>query len=123
MFRGSEWPEFHSRTFAAGVAGLCVNVSFTLPSLIGIFTHFREKKSKSSVYEDEDGIASEQSTTRYSTLVPKLLLSVSTTLGLLTAIALGVFASVDEEEDPMFIENWINVAQWVIFLLGLWSPD
>lgn len=111
-----ECPEFHSRAFAAGLVGLCLNVFFTFPSLIGIATHFREKKSKSAVYEDKDGVATDESMAEYSTLVPKFLLSIFTTLGLLTAVALGVLATVNGEEDPMFLENWINVAQWVFFV-------
>jgi hypothetical protein len=119
MLECPECPEFHSRAFAAGLVGLCLNFLFTFPSIIGIVAHFREKKSKSTVYEDKDGVASEESMAEYSTLVPKLLLSIFTTLGLLTAVALGVLATINAEEDPMFLENWINVAQWVSALANL----
>ena len=106
-------PEFHSRAFAAGISGLCLVVLLTFPSLIGIVTHFRDPKSKSTVYEDKDGVATEESMAEYSAMVPKFALSIFTTLGLLTAVALGVLATMNADEDPMFIENWMNVAQWV----------
>jgi hypothetical protein len=120
MLNCPECPEFHSRAFAAGLFGLCLNFLFTVPSLIGIVAHFREKKSKSTVYEDKDGVASEDSMAEYSTSIPKLLLSIFTALGLLTAVALGVLATVDTKEDPMFFENWFNVAQWVSAVANLW---
>lgn len=109
----ADFSEFHTRAFAAGVSGLCVITILTVPSLIGIVSHFRESKSKSTVYEDKDGVATEESMAEYSTVIPKFLLSIFTTLGLLTAVALGVLATVNTEVDPMFLENWINVAQWV----------
>jgi hypothetical protein len=49
----------------------------------------------------------------YDVAMPKFLLGVSTVLGWLTAIVLGVLTTVNPEEDPMFLENWLNVAQWV----------
>lgn len=116
-------PELHSRSFAVGLAGLVLVFLLTLPSLIGIVAHFREPKTKSTIYEDEDGVATEESMAGYSTLVPKLLLSILTALGLLTAIALGILATVNVDEDPMCVENWLNVAQWVIGLPCSSSSD
>lgn len=106
--------ELHTKAFSAGVAGLCIVVLFTFPSLIEIVSHFREPKSKSRIYEDKDGVATEKSMAEYSVTIPKFILAILITLGLLTAVALGVLATVKPEADSMFVENWINASYWVI---------
>jgi hypothetical protein len=106
-------PEIHLKAFAAGVAVLCLVVLLTFPSSIGIASHFRDPKPKTHVYEDKDGVATEKTMAEYTVVLPKFLLAIFTTLGLLTAIALGVLATVNTEEDPFFFENWINVSVWV----------
>jgi len=107
---------FDSRSLAVGSVGLVLVFLLTLPALKQFVAHFREPKPKPRIYEDKDGIATEESTAKYSTTIPKILLAIFTILGLLTAIGLAVLGTVNYDQDPMYIENWINFAQWVCTL-------
>jgi len=101
---------------AAGGAALIVVVLLTIPAIIDHVARFRQKKDKkTSLYEDADGVATEESMAKYSTVVPKILLAILATLGLLTAIALAVLATVHNDELLAKVENWLNVATWVGF--------
>jgi hypothetical protein len=105
--------EIDSRSLALGLAGLILVFLLTLPTSIGIASHFREAKQKFAGYEDQDGAASEESMAEYSAKIPKILLSIFTVFGLFTAIALAVLGTLNQEADRMFVENWLNVGQWV----------
>ena len=105
--------ENDSRSLASGVAGLALVLLLTFPSSIGIGSHFRESKQKSTVYEDKDGVASEESMAEYTAKIPKILLSIFSILGLFTAIALAVLGTLNQDANRMFVENWLNVGEWV----------
>jgi hypothetical protein len=105
--------ETDSRSLALGLAGLVLVFLLTLPTSIGIASHFREAKQKSAGYKDQDGVASEESMAEYSAKIPKILLSIFTVFGLFTAIALAVLGTLNQEADRMFVENWLNVGEWV----------
>lgn len=105
--------EYDSRSLAAGTAGLALVLLLTLPSLFAITSHFRETKSKPEIYEDKDGVASEESMAAYSAKASKILLSIFTFAGFLTATSLAVLGTLNRNDDPMFIQNWLNLAQWV----------
>ena len=100
-------------TIAAGGAATGIIAFLTIPAIIDHVARWREKKEKASLYEDDDGVATEESMAKYSTTVAKILLAIFTTLGLLTAIALGVLALVYHDEASFKIENWLNAASWV----------
>lgn len=100
-----------STSLASGAAGLGVVFLLTIPSIFDIFTHFRENKPKSATYEDKDGVASKESIERFSTKVPKVLLSVFTIAGLLVSVALAILGTL--EKDGLFLESWFNIAIWV----------
>lgn len=104
--------EKDSRSLVAGVAALVLLLLFTIPSTIGIASHLRDPKPKSNRYEDKDGISTEKSMAEYSAKVPKISIGICTITGLSVSIALAVLGILGED-DGMFIENWINVAQWV----------
>ena len=106
--------ENDSRSLASAAAGLLLVLLLTFPSSIAIASHFRETKQKStSIYEDKDGIASEESMAEYSAKIPKILLSLFAILGLSTAIALAILGTLNQDADRMSIENWLLVGQWV----------
>ena len=105
--------EYDSRSLAAGGAGLALAFLCTFPSVSAIISHFREIKPKSEIYEDKDGIASEESMAAYSAKAPKILLSILTIIGFLTATSLAVLGTLNRDHDLTFIQNWLNVAQWV----------
>ena len=98
---------------AAGGAALIVIAILTIPAIIDHVARLREKKEKACLYEDDDGIATEESIANYSTVVPKVLLGIFTTLGLLTAIALAVLAIVHQNKTLVKVEDLLNVAAWV----------
>lgn len=101
-----------STSLAAGSTSLVVIALLTSPSIINIASHLRAPKSISDIYEDKDGVATEKSVEEYSANIPKTFLGLSTIAGLGISIALAVLASI-EGRDWMFLENWLNVAQWV----------
>jgi len=98
---------------AAGGAALAIVVLLTIPSFIDHIAHLKEPKSKASIYEDKDGVATAESMAKYSTTIPKILLTIFTTFGLLTATALAILATLQHDQYLMFVENWLNVASWV----------
>lgn len=102
---------------AAGGAALLAVAFLTIPAIRDHVVRLREKKEKASVYEDDDGVASEESMAKYSTTVAKVLLAIFTTLGLLTAIALAVLATVHHDEISAKVENWLNVASWALIVV------
>ena len=105
--------EFDSSSTIAGIAALVCIFSLTAPSVWDIVAHFRAPKLKATLYEDKDGVATEESMAEYSATVPKVLLAIFSSLGLLTAIALAVLATVSHEQDLTLLDNWLNVASWV----------
>jgi hypothetical protein len=106
--------ENDSRSLVSGAAGLVLVFLLTLPSLASAASHLRESKpkskSKSNIYEDKDGIATENSVTEYSARIPKIFLSVFATFGLGTSIALAVLDTLARSDA---LESWLNFAQWV----------
>jgi hypothetical protein len=106
--------ERDSRSLAAGSAGVVLISLLTLPSLFGIVSHFRSSRPKPTTYEDKDGVATDKSIANYSAKIPKVLLTSFNVLGFLTAVALAILGTLDSRM-AMFLENWLNVAQWVGF--------
>jgi hypothetical protein len=100
------------RSLAAGGAGVVLISFLTVPSLFRTLSHFRSSTPKSSAYEDRDGVATDESIASYSAKVPKMLLTTFNLLGFSTAIALAVLGTLDPRMG-MFIEPWLNAAQWV----------
>ena len=105
--------EYDSRSLASGAGGLALVFLLTFPSVFAVTSHFRESRPKSEIYEDKDGIASEESMAAYSAKAPKIILSIFTVTGLLTSISLSIFGTLNGDHDFMFIQNWLIAAQWV----------
>lgn len=105
--------EYDSRSLASAAGALALVLLLTFPSVFAIASHFRESKPKSEIYEDEDGVASEESMAAYSATAPKIALSLCTVLGFLTAVPLAVLGTLEHDHDSTFIQNWLSVAQWV----------
>lgn len=105
--------EYDSRSLAVGAAGLALVLLLTFPSLFAIISHFRETKSKPEIYQDKDGIASEESMAAYSAKTPKIVLSLVTVAGFLIAIYLAILGTLNRDHDSTFILSWLKLAQWV----------
>ncbi|KAH8596791.1 putative ABC bile acid transporter [Bisporella sp. PMI_857] len=109
--------DLHEKSTAAGAAALAVIALFAIPSVLDHVAHFRERKEKAILYEDKDGVATEESMAKYSTAISKVFLSTFTTAGLLTAIALSVLDQRKYHDDPLWVENWMNVAAWGLIVI------
>lgn len=106
--------EYDSRSLATGAAGLALVLLLTFPSLLAIISHFREaKSSKSDIYEDKDGIASEESMAAYSAKTPKIVLSLVTVAAFVISISLAILGTLNRSHDSTFILSWLKLAQWV----------
>jgi hypothetical protein len=106
--------EHDSRSLVSGVVGTALILLLTSPSVIGIISHLRAPKcnTNTKIYEDKDGVATPESMAKFPTKVPKTFLLVFVVLGLFTSIALAVLGTLDSRT-PMFLQDWLNTAQWV----------
>lgn len=104
--------EKDSRSLASGIAGTVIILFLTLPSVIGILSHLRSSKPKPRIYEDKDGVATEESMAKYSAKLPKIFLVVFVALGLCTSTALAILGTLGSPT-PTLLEDWLNAAQWV----------
>lgn len=100
------------RSVAAGSAGIVLIAFLALPSIFALFFQLQVPKHKENGYQDEDGVATDQSVAQYSAKVPKILLVLSTLLGFLVSLSLAILGTLDHHK-TVFLENWLNVAQWV----------
>ena len=104
--------EHDSKSLVSGIVGTALIFLLTSPSIIGIISHLRAPKSNSKIYEDKDGVATPESMAKYSAKIPKILLVVFVVLGFFTSIALAVLGTLGSRT-PMFLQDWLNTAQWV----------
>lgn len=103
-----------ARAFAANIAVLVLVFLLTVPSVLAIQSHFRHKKSKPRLYEDKDGVSTAESMAAYSAKTPKIVLIIFTIAGFAIATSLAVLSTLNQNENGLFVHNWLNVAQWVI---------
>lgn len=64
------------------------------------------------LYEDEDGTATEETQHAFSDKPPRVLVAVTTGVGLLISLALAVFGAV-RPHGSLFVEAWIAFGAWV----------
>ena len=67
------------------------------------------------IYEDEDGVATEESMAQYSQKIPFIFILGSTSIGLAESFALAVFATVRKEffSELCLTETWLLFVAWV----------
>jgi hypothetical protein len=111
---GAQLSDQKVRALAASSVVLVLDFLLTAPSVIAIHSHFRRKKTKPRRYEDKDGVASEESMAAYSAKIPKIVLGIFTIAGFVIATSLAVLTTLNRNENITFVQNWLNVAQWVI---------
>lgn len=97
----------------SGAAALVLLALLTAPAVTAAVSHFRAVQPKPAVYEDEDGVATKETTEAYSARLPKAFLVAVTVIGLLNGIALAVLGVVGLTDDGYGLESWFNVGQWV----------
>ncbi|KAG9243283.1 putative ABC bile acid transporter [Calycina marina] len=103
-------------TTAAGAALIATSL-FTIPAVIDALDKRRKSKSKTTLYRDKDGVATEESMAKYSTTLPKSLLAIFITLGFFTAIALAVLSTIRQENRTTKVEDWMIVGSWALIVL------
>lgn len=64
------------------------------------------------LYEDQDGIATEESQKKFSTIIPRSLSVIGSITGSLLSIAEAVLRTSDPGRSR-FIESWLVFASWV----------
>lgn len=111
-----------SRSFAAGGVGIVLTALLTLPSIFGLTCHLQTVKRKEKSYQDQDGVATDESVAKYTATIPKIAIAILTLLGFLISISLAILGTLDPHK-VMFLENWLNVAQWVRTYIGIFSTN
>lgn len=110
-------------------------VSYAIPILVGVLTispawtlvkSFRRTKTTTdnALYQDKDGIATEESMAAYSTKTSLVFIFMSCLLGLAASFALAVFATVSRAYFHHIPSIWLLSVSWVSrFLLNLHDPN
>lgn len=106
---------FEGLSIVIGSIGIVFVVGATSPAIKLLTTaigHPKKVYGDELLYEDDDGVATEETASAYSDRVPKSILYLATILGFLTSLALSVFASLRPEQS-LLIESWLMVLCWV----------
>lgn len=64
------------------------------------------------LYEDKDGVATEESQKKFSTIIPRSLSVTGSIIGSLLSVAEAVLRTSDPGRS-LFIESWLVFASWV----------
>jgi len=96
-----------------GAAGVGVIFPCTISSLSSLLR--TRKCGLPQVYVDEDGISTEELTTKFTTKTPKIAIGILSCLGLAVATSLAILGTLGRTDDSLFIEDWLNVGSWVDF--------
>ncbi|KAI9767128.1 MAG: hypothetical protein M1840_005917 [Geoglossum simile] len=76
----------------------------------------RPKRLYEILYEDGDGVATEETVSAYSDRTPRFILCFSSIIGFLASLVTSVLASLYPEKSPL-VESWITVLCWAFLLL------
>ena len=71
------------------------------------------QESVSQLYEDEDGIATEESQKRYSVSIPRWTTLSGAGAGLLTSIAIALLRTLFSGFRAATIDHWLTLGSWV----------
>ena len=97
--------EYNTSSIASGAVLLFLIALLSLPSILGLASHFYEPMTKPTLYEDKDGVASEKSVAEYSAAYPKVILSTFTAVGCAAAVCLAVFSTTKRHLDSMVLDR------------------
>lgn len=95
--------------------GLGTVSAFSIPALIHLVKHIRDRNPKTDGYEDADGKSSEEAIKAFSTKLPKTAILILSILGFCSSIAIAVLSTLhlSGKGDGLFWENWLIVTGWV----------
>lgn len=105
---------------------LVLIVGLSLPAFLQILKRVRSSKLQyvdlSDRYEDEDGVATEESEGAYSDFIPRLILILVSVIGTIDCLASAILTTT-RDALPLFVEQWLQFITWVweVALRGMWT--
>lgn len=104
-------------SLVTGAVGCFVIVLLSYTSLLRIVKNVSRPDRQGDgetpeLYEDEDGAATEETQNAFSDKLPRVMVAVTTGLGLLISLALAVFGAV-RPHGSLSVEAWISFGAWV----------
>ena len=102
----------------ASLTALILVFLLTLPTLWSLFNQAKSKAHRGDyeeihkLYQDRDGVATEDSQKEYSAAIAKYTALSSSILGLIASIAIAAFTSVNSV-DYSCLESWLSSGTWV----------
>ena len=113
-------------SLAFSIVGVLLVAIATFPALRRLRKRFSKSQSPdyrllADRYEDNDGVASDESESSYSVQLQRVLLCVVVAVGILVSLITAVLATL-RSQVQLPVEQWLNLIIWVIsdeFLTGL----
>ena len=108
----------HSASSIAGLTAFILIVLTSIPTFVRFFQGATSKArvsvpgEASKLYEDEDGIATEETQKEYTAALPKYLALSLSVLGFSISIGTAVYTTVSPTL-ILYFEHWLSVATWV----------
>lgn len=102
----------------AGLTALILVFCTTIPTFIRIFERSTSKargpapNDTSKLYQDEDGVATAETQTAYTTTLPKYVALSCSTLGFAASVGIAIYSTAHPTLIQYF-EYWLNVGTWV----------
>ena len=109
---------FRSPSFIVGLTALIIVCVTTLPTLLNLYKRAKHSSKNygyreiHKLYEDKDGVATEETANEYTAAIPKFIALTSTLLGLAAAVVNIVITSTYSSQSPS-IGDWIAFSTWV----------
>jgi hypothetical protein len=109
----------NSRTasLVSGSLGVVLVALVSVPAVETIVRRLLAAKpsnpQEKELYEDEDGVATEESVHVFADKLPKLLIATLSVAGFVLSLVLAILNTVEFRRKSLFIENWLQVADWV----------
>lgn len=106
-----------SPSAVTGLTALILVFFLTVPSVVKLCkSYHRQKYSRiNALYEDEDGIATEETQKEYSATAPKYLALLSTVIGFIASVISASFTTINRTRN-LYVENWLLFGSWVQIL-------
>jgi hypothetical protein len=112
--------QYDPASLISGAVGLALILFCSIPSFLELTSTVWTLKryTLAKVYEDKDGVATEEGTEKFSAKVPKIIIATLSLLGLAVSTTLAVLGTLGWAKDGLFIESWINCGAWVCWILN-----
>lgn len=106
-------------SLAISIAGLAVVSAFSIPAIYQYISRLRQRKAQgrdvSDRYEDEDGVATQESEEAYHDFTPRLLLILVSVVACIDALVAAVLTTA-RPHLSLALEEWLQFATWVSLL-------